>query len=102
MVTDEAQRGPGITRDGDTRITRAGGFLRKLKERRDAPTPQVLKDEISIVGHRLEDPHYVTRYTPRRGRMLTARLCMASPAFIKYDTGRDLWLLVLMIGSAHI
>lgn len=31
MVADTAQRGPGITRDADPRITRARRFLRKLK-----------------------------------------------------------------------
>jgi lipopolysaccharide/colanic/teichoic acid biosynthesis glycosyltransferase len=84
MVADAARQGPGITRDGDARITRVGHFLRKLKIDEMPQLINVLKGEMSIVGPRPEDPRYVAHYTPEQRGVFRVRPGMASPAFIKY------------------
>lgn len=90
MVADAPNRGPGITRDADPRITRVGRFLRKLKIDEMPQLINVLKGEMSIVGPRPEDPRYVAHYTPEQRRVLSVRPGMASPAFIKYRHEEEL------------
>jgi len=90
MVVDAPNRGPGITRRDDPRITRVGRFLRKLKIDEMPQLINVLKGEMSIVGPRPEDPRYVARYTPEQRRVLSVRPGMASPAFIKYRHEEEL------------
>jgi len=84
MVSDAANQGPRITRDGDPRITRVGRWLRKLKIDEMPQLLNVLKGEMSIVGPRPEDPRYVAHYTPQQRGVLRALPGMASPAFVKY------------------
>lgn len=84
MVADAAQRGPGITGRDDPRITRVGHLLRKVKIDEMPQVINVLKGEMSIVGPRPEDPHYVAHYTPEQRRVFSVRPGMASPAFVKY------------------
>ncbi|MBM4465767.1 MAG: sugar transferase [Chloroflexi bacterium] len=90
MVADAPNRGPGITRDADPRITRVGRFLRKLKIDEMPQLINVLQGEMSIVGPRPEDPRYVAHYTPEQRQVLSVRPGMASPAFIKYRHEEEL------------
>lgn len=90
MIVDAPRMGPGITGRGDSRITRVGSFLRKLKIDEMPQLINVLKGEMSIVGPRPEDPRYVAHYTPEQRRVLTVRPGMASPAFIKYRHEEEL------------
>lgn len=84
MAVGASKCGPGITQEGDTRITRVGRFLRKFKVDEMPQLINVLKGEMSIIGPRPEDPRYVAHYTPEQQRVLTVRPGMASPAVIKY------------------
>lgn len=90
MVADADARGPGITRRDDPRITRVGGFLRRMKIDEMPQLLNVLKGEMSIVGPRPEDPRYVARYTPEERRVFAVRPGMASPAFVKYRHEEEL------------
>ena len=84
MAADAASRGPGITRQGDPRITRMGYFLRSSKLDELPQLFNILKGEMSFVGPRPEDPRYVVHYTPEQRRLLSVRPGIASPAIIKY------------------
>jgi len=84
MAADAASRGPGITRQGDPRITRIGYFLRSSKLDELPQLFNILKGEMSFVGPRPEDPRYVVHYTPEQRRLLSVRPGIASPAIIKY------------------
>jgi lipopolysaccharide/colanic/teichoic acid biosynthesis glycosyltransferase len=84
MVVNASQQGPGITRKGDTRITRVGQFIRKYKLDELPQFINVLKGDMSIVGTRPEDPTYVAQYTPEQQRVLSVNPGITSLASIKY------------------
>jgi lipopolysaccharide/colanic/teichoic acid biosynthesis glycosyltransferase len=84
MVAEADQRGPGITTAGDSRVTRVGSVLRKLKIDELPQLLNVLRGEMSLVGPRPEDPHYVALYTPAQRRVLAVRPGITSPASIRY------------------
>ncbi len=98
MVVGAAQIGHRVTGEYDDRITRVGRGLRKLKIDEMPQLINVIRGEMSIVGPRPEDPHYVAHYTPEQRAVLSVRPGMASPAFLKYrheetilsEAGQDL------------
>jgi lipopolysaccharide/colanic/teichoic acid biosynthesis glycosyltransferase len=84
-MVDHAQNiGPGITRQGDLRVTRVGSYLRMLKLDELPQLINVVKGEMSLVGPRPEDPLYVARYTPLQRQVLSIRPGITSPAALRY------------------
>lgn len=90
MVVNASSTGPGLTRQGDRRVTRVGRFLRKFKIDEMPQLINVLKGEMSMVGPRPEDPRYVLRYTTEQRRVLGVRPGISSPASIKYCNEEEL------------
>ena len=84
MVYGAARLGPGITTAEDERITRVGRLLRNSKLDEIPQLVNVLKGEMSLVGPRPEDPHYVALYTPEQRRILEVRPGITSPASLRY------------------
>ncbi|MBM4461200.1 MAG: sugar transferase [Chloroflexi bacterium] len=84
MVADADRRGPGITAEGDRRVTRVGAFLRRTKLDELPQLINVLKGEMSLVGPRPEDPRYVARYTPEQRQVLAVRPGITSAASLAY------------------
>jgi lipopolysaccharide/colanic/teichoic acid biosynthesis glycosyltransferase len=84
MVVGADRVGPGITVAGDRRITRLGQFLRRTKIDELPQLLNVLRGEMSLVGPRPEDPHYVALYTPEQRRVLAARPGITSPASLAF------------------
>jgi lipopolysaccharide/colanic/teichoic acid biosynthesis glycosyltransferase len=73
-----------ITRHGDDRITRVGRLLRRTRLDELPQLWNVLVGEMSVVGPRPEDPHYVELYSPRQRRVLDARPGITSLASLRY------------------
>lgn len=63
MVTDADKKGPLVTEKADSRITRAGSFLRKCRLDELPQLFNVLSGDMSFVGTRPEVARYVERYS---------------------------------------
>jgi lipopolysaccharide/colanic/teichoic acid biosynthesis glycosyltransferase len=90
MVSGADKSGPGITAKSDGRITRAGRFLRRTKLDELPQLINVLRGEMSLVGPRPEDPHYVALYTPEQRRILSVRPGITSAASLQYRREEEL------------
>jgi exopolysaccharide biosynthesis polyprenyl glycosylphosphotransferase len=62
MYTDD-RRGPTWTEENDPRVTPIGRFIRKTHLDEIPQLWNVLKGEMSLVGPRPEQPHYVDKFT---------------------------------------
>ncbi len=70
MMPGSDRRGPSITSQGDDRVTRIGGWLRRAKLDELPQLINVLAGEMSLVGPRPEVPRYVAAYTANQRRIL--------------------------------
>lgn len=84
MVANADRRGPGITAAGDSRITRVGRFLRRTKLDELPQFYNVLCGDMSLVGPRPEDPHYVGLYTAEQRGVLGVRPGITSAASVQF------------------
>jgi len=84
MVDRAADHGPPITVDGDSRITRAGRFLRRYKIDELPQLINVLRGEMSLVGPRPEVSSYVQMYREHYADILAVHPGITDFASIKY------------------
>jgi lipopolysaccharide/colanic/teichoic acid biosynthesis glycosyltransferase len=84
MVNNADKQGPGITAGNDTRVTKAGRFVRRTKIDELPQLINVLRGEMSLVGPRPEDPRYVALYNPTQYRVLDVRPGITSAASLAY------------------
>ena len=90
MVVDADRRGPGLTSAGDSRVTRCGAVLRRLKIDELPQLWNVLKGDMSLVGPRPELPVYVADYDSRQRGVLTVRPGITDTASIAFRWEEEL------------
>lgn len=85
MDHDAHIKGPLLTKTDDTRITKAGKFIRMLSLNELAQFINVLKGEMSIVGPRPEVPKYA-KYWPEevREKILSIKPGITGWGTVKY------------------
>jgi lipopolysaccharide/colanic/teichoic acid biosynthesis glycosyltransferase len=76
--------GPKITTHADRRITRVGKILRPARLDELPNLWNVLRGEMSLVGPRPEDPHYVELYSDEDRSVLAVRPGVTSLAALLY------------------
>ena len=84
MVTDAEKLGTQVTVSHDSRVTKAGQFLRKCRLDELPQLFNVLKGEMSFVGTRPEVERYVERYAPEMNATLLMPAGITSLASIKF------------------
>jgi len=85
MRADALAEGPQITVGNDSRITRAGAFLRPYKLDELPQFINVLRGEMSVVGPRPEVPRYVALYSqPQREAILSVRPGITDTASVEF------------------
>ena len=84
MERDASKRGGAITIGEDPRVTRIGGYLRKLKLDELPQLFNVLKGDMSLVGPRPEVSYYVEKFREDYQDVLTVRPGLTDLASLKY------------------
>ena len=90
MIDGADRVGLPLTGAGDTRVTRLGRYLRRLKVDELPQFVNVLRGEMSIVGPRPEHPDFVALYTSAQRRLLSVQPGITSPASIQYGNEESL------------
>ncbi len=86
-----ADKGSLVTIGGhDSRITRSGYFIRKMKIDELPQLINVFIGDMSLVGPRPEVRHYVDYWTPEQMRVLDVRPGITDPASIKFRNENEL------------
>ena len=84
MVSNAEKLGTQVTVQNDSRVTRAGKFLRKCRLDELPQLFNVLKGDMSFVGTRPEVERYVDRYTDEMMATLLMPAGITSLASIKF------------------
>lgn len=84
MVKDADKLGAAVTEHNDSRISRAGNKLRKVRLDELPQLFNVLLGDMSFVGVRPEVVKYVNRYTDEMNATLLLPAGITSPASIEY------------------
>jgi len=90
MLADSDKKGLLTIGEGDSRITRAGYFLRKYKLDELPQLFNVLLGQMSFVGPRPEVRKYVNLYTPEQKRILDIKPGITDMASIEYFNENEL------------
>jgi lipopolysaccharide/colanic/teichoic acid biosynthesis glycosyltransferase len=90
MVVNADRLGPGVTQDGDPRITRVGRLLRKTKLDELPQLWNVFRGDMSFVGPRPELPRYVERYTEAQREILRLKPGITDLATLQFRNEEDL------------
>ncbi len=90
MVLDSEKSGQITVGARDSRITKVGYYLRKLKVDEVPQLINVLIGEMSVVGPRPEVRKYVNMYTPEQLRVLEVKPGITDWASLKYFSENEL------------
>ncbi|MBN1628630.1 MAG: sugar transferase [Thermoleophilia bacterium] len=89
-IAQQATGSRPITVAGDDRVLPEGRLLRKWKLDELPQLVNVLKGDMSLVGPRPEDPHYVAMYDAEQRRLLELRPGITSKASLAFSREEEL------------
>lgn len=90
MYVDADKRSLITVGDHDSRVTRAGYYIRKFKLDELPQLINVLRGDMSFVGPRPEVRRYVDMYTPEQMHVLDVRPGITDEASIKYRNENEI------------
>jgi lipopolysaccharide/colanic/teichoic acid biosynthesis glycosyltransferase len=90
MIVGSEKKGLSVTRDGDSRITRVGWFLRKTKLDELPQLLNVIRGEMSLVGPRPEVPCYVACYSDEQRAILSLKPGITDLATLEFRHEEEL------------
>ena len=90
MVVDADRQGLAVTKDGDSRITPVGRWLRKSKLDELPQLWNVLCGEMSFVGPRPEVPQYVAMYSEAQREVLRVKPGITDVATLEFRHEEEL------------
>lgn len=90
MTHQADKEGSPVTVQNDSRVTRLGRLLRRLKLDELPNLVNVLLGDMSLVGPRPESPEFVKRYTSKQRQVLSVRPGIACLAQIEYTNEESL------------
>jgi lipopolysaccharide/colanic/teichoic acid biosynthesis glycosyltransferase len=90
MLVDADAQGPHVTSRGDSRVTRVGRVLRRLKLDELPQFWNVFRGHLSLVGPRPEATRYVVPDDPLWQEVLSVRPGITDPATIAFRNEEDL------------
>lgn len=90
MYVDADKRSLITVGDHDSRVTRAGYYIRKFKLDELPQLINVLRGDMSFVGPRPEVHRYVDMYTPEQMHVLDVRPGITDEASIKYRNENEI------------
>ena len=91
MIRDAESKGPAITVDGDSRVTRVGHWLRRYKLDELPQLWNVLIGDMSMVGPRPETPCFVDAGDAHWAEVLSTRPGLTDPATLAFRDEESLW-----------
>lgn len=90
MVSNAERLGSQVTVQNDSRVTRVGAKIRRVRLDEIPQLLNVLAGDMSMVGTRPEVPRYVDRYTPEMTATLLLPAGVTSPASIAFKDEDEL------------
>lgn len=84
MRADAYAVGPGVTAEGDPRVTRVGRLLRRTKLDELPQLWNVVRGDMALVGPRPEDPRYVDPGDPLHALVFNALPGITGPTALAY------------------
>lgn len=102
MVNDAPQLGAAVTAKGDSRITKAGRMLRKLRIDELPQLIDVLSGDMSFVGTRPEAVTFVDRYIPEYYATLLLPAGITSEASVRFKDEEELLSGVTDVDKVYI
>jgi lipopolysaccharide/colanic/teichoic acid biosynthesis glycosyltransferase/glycosyltransferase involved in cell wall biosynthesis len=82
--------GPGLTANGDSRVTPVGRFLRKWKLDELPQLINVIRGEMSLIGPRPDLPEFIAQLTPETRKLIHLKPGITGAASLQYRNEESL------------
>lgn len=102
MVSGADRLGPGVTQDKDSRVTRAGRVLRRLRLDEVPQLINIFLGDMTLVGTRPEAPRYVAAYTDAMQATLLLPAGLTSKASLRFRNEAELLAQAVDVDQVYV